>query len=222
MDRMEGATCRQGPWMFRASSCCPWRAATVASLELRMAGPASAFVAKAPANVDALLRSHPLLEPWALKIRFHASIAGFDFVREPGALKIGDASAVWPPLVGDGMSRALGAGIELANALAEGRPAGLSADAMQFALSKAMHSLMLSKLRQAGFWPHAEPGAKSGSQTLPSFPWLILRSFHEKGSYRVAASLGSFTFYACHPYVSHPSTGALAWILATQVSRSRS
>src|SRR5581483_4218006 len=90
---------------------------------------------------EALLRSHPLLAPLAGSIRPHASIAGFDFSLSPGPSRIGDARRVWPPLVGDGMSRALGAGM----ALAEGKREPEAAQALQFALSKAAHRLMLFK-----------------------------------------------------------------------------
>jgi flavin-dependent dehydrogenase len=111
------------------------------------------FVAKAPANVEQIMESHPLLASLASKIRFHASIAGFDFIRRPQALKAGDVSSVWPPLAGDGMSRALGGGMELAQALSEGRSARVPSDAVQFALSKSMHSLMLSNYGKSLFGP---------------------------------------------------------------------
>jgi flavin-dependent dehydrogenase len=127
------------------------------------------FVAKAPANVDALLRSHPFLEPVAGRIRFHASIAGFDFVRSSQPLKIGDAAAVWPPLVGDGMSRALGAGLDLAQNLDAGRTLRRSSPQaldVEFTLSKAMHSLMLSS-----------SGKRLLGPVLHLAPWLAARAY---------------------------------------------
>jgi flavin-dependent dehydrogenase len=107
------------------------------------------FVAKAPAILDDLFRSHPLLERLSPKIKAHASIAGFDFSSNPGAQRIGDARRVWPPLVGDGMSRALGAGMDAADASNRN---GVS-ESLQFALSKAAHSFMLFDLGRAILGP---------------------------------------------------------------------
>jgi hypothetical protein len=103
------------------------------------------LVARAPAIPDELLRSHPLLRDLAPRIRPHASIAGFDFVATAGSNRIGDSRRVWPPLVGDGMSRALGAGIRWA----EGHPGGGILEALQFRLSRAAHSLMLTRFSRS-------------------------------------------------------------------------
>lgn len=110
------------------------------------------FVARAPASPEGLLGSHPLLAALAPRIRPHASIAGFDFTAQPGPGRAGDARRVWPPLVGDGMSRALGAGM----ALAEGREEASLSQSMQFGLSKAAHSLMLFQFTRSLAGPLCE------------------------------------------------------------------
>ncbi len=108
------------------------------------------LVAKAPKQSIQpwrLLESHPLTRRMAGKLRPHASIAGFSFNESGKGTAIGDASRVWPPVVGDGMNRALAAGMREALRLDRGESrSGELGTRAQFFLSKAAHSLMLSPL----------------------------------------------------------------------------
>jgi hypothetical protein len=99
------------------------------------------FVAKAPAQPEQLLRSHPWLRDLASQVRPHAAIAGFDFGAEVAPHRIGDSRRVWPPLVGDGMSRALGAGM----ALGRGKAAGLWSEPLAHGAAKAAHEFMMQE-----------------------------------------------------------------------------
>lgn len=101
------------------------------------------FVSDREAPPRAILRSHPYLAPIADVIVPHAAIAGFRFRTHRAPGRIGDRLRVWPPLVGDGMSRALGAGIAEAERLALGRkhPAPRVWD---FTMALALHAAMCS------------------------------------------------------------------------------
>lgn len=125
------------------------------------------LVAKAPASPDALLRSHPLLAAVADSVRPFASIAGFDFISTPGPSRLGDAARVWPPLVGDGMSRALHSGM----LAAEGARKSAFRQGLQFRLSKALHSSMLFHLPRKLLGP--------GLRALPSLAAFFYR--HSRG-----------------------------------------
>ena len=101
------------------------------------------LIARAPARLEDLLKGHPLLKRLAPHFQAHAAIAAFDLSSQAGADLIGDASRVWPPVVGDGMSRALASGIRKGHELAKKPLQPETTGAFQFALSKALHSLML-------------------------------------------------------------------------------
>ena len=110
------------------------------------------FVSRLKAAPHAILESHPVLAQIADKVRPHAAIAGFRFRTRKGRGRVGDRLRVWPPLVGDGMSRALAAGIEEAEHLALGRrrPGGWT---WAFPFALALHATMCSpRLRRAGVW----------------------------------------------------------------------
>ncbi len=99
-----------------------------------------------------ILNSHPFLSGVADKIRPHAAISGFQFRERFGHTRIGDRQKVWPPLVGDGMSRALGAGIAKAEQLAGGRDRSCSRS-LAFQAALLLHEAMCSKsVRSAGGW----------------------------------------------------------------------
>ena len=122
------------------------------------------FVSARNAPPHAILDSHPVLSGLSDRIHPHAAISGFRFRggREPG--RIGDRLRVWPPLVGDGMSRALGAGIAEAEHLVLGR-AVPGDDGRDFALAMVLHAVMCSPaLRSAGRW-------------LPWRRWLLAKAY---------------------------------------------
>jgi hypothetical protein len=110
------------------------------------------FVSDRKSAPHAILDSHPVLSRLSDRIHPHAAISGFRFrtVRGPG--RIGDRLRVWPPLVGDGMSRALGAGIAHAEHLALGLAVPKD-DGRDFAMAMILHAAMCSTvLRAAGRW----------------------------------------------------------------------
>jgi menaquinone-9 beta-reductase len=112
------------------------------------------FVSKHRATPRQILDSHPYLSRIADKIRPHAAIAGFRFRAFPGLGLIGDRQRVWPPLVGDGMSRALGAGIAEAERLFRGSN-GRRSQNLAFPAALLLHAAMCSaRMRKAaGFLP---------------------------------------------------------------------
>ena len=108
------------------------------------------FVSEHRAAPRLILETHPYLSRIADKIRPHAGIAGFRFRTFSGPTRIGDRHRVWPPLVGDGMSRALGAGIEKAQRLATGGDRSVSWK-LAFPAALLLHAAMCSEgLRKAG------------------------------------------------------------------------
>lgn len=110
------------------------------------------FVSDRKAPPLAILASHPLLARIADKVRPHSAIAGFRFRTGKGRSWVGDRLRVWPPLVGDGMSRALAAGIQKAEFLALGHQRAEAND-WGFPLALALHVAMCSPmLRRAGGW----------------------------------------------------------------------
>ncbi|MDI1318824.1 MAG: NAD(P)-binding protein [bacterium] len=109
------------------------------------------LVARTPVVINQLLASHPVLAGIADRLEPFAAIASFDFRNYPGPGRLGDRRSVWPPLVGDGMSRALSAGMEQAQALLENRPPRRTSTLGGFILAKSLHTLMMSApLRQVG------------------------------------------------------------------------
>ena len=110
------------------------------------------FVSEHRAPPRQILDSHPFLSLISDRIRPHAAIAGFRFRAYSGVIRIGDRQRVWPPLVGDGMSRALGAGIAKAEWLATGREVGSKWN-FAFPTAQLLHVAMCSDgLRKAGRW----------------------------------------------------------------------
>ncbi len=65
------------------------------------------LIARSPAPLKGLLNSHPLLARHSERLEFHASVAGFELRAYAGVQRIGDSPRVWPPVVGDGIPRAL-------------------------------------------------------------------------------------------------------------------
>jgi len=110
------------------------------------------FVSRRSMAPHAILDSHPLLSRLSDRIHPHAAISGFRFRALHGPGRIGDRLRVWPPLVGDGMSRALGAGIAQAEHLALGLPIPVD-DGRDHALAMVLHAAMCSPvLRRAVGW----------------------------------------------------------------------
>jgi menaquinone-9 beta-reductase len=109
------------------------------------------LVARTPVVIKDLLSSHPLLSGIADRLEPFAAITSFEFRNYPGPGRVGDRRSVWPPLVGDGMSRALAAGMEQAEALLQARPPRRTSTLGGFVLAKSLHALMMSApLRQVG------------------------------------------------------------------------
>jgi len=122
------------------------------------------FVSERNAPPRAILDSHPVLSRLSDRIHPHAAISGFRFRTVRGPARIGDRLRVWPPLVGDGMSRALGAGIAHAEHLALGRAIPKD-DGRDFAMAMTLHAAMCSPaLRRTGRW-------------LPWRRWLFSRAY---------------------------------------------
>jgi hypothetical protein len=100
------------------------------------------LIARSPAPLAALLNGHPLLGSVAGDLQAHAAIAAFDLASYRGAERVGDRRRVWPPVVGDGISRALAEGEAKAAAILQGRPA--RSRAAGFGVAKTLHAAMLS------------------------------------------------------------------------------
>lgn len=110
------------------------------------------FVSKQRSAPRQILDSHPFLSRIADKIRPHAAIADFRFRAFSGHTRIGDRQRVWPPLVGDGMSRALGAGIAEAERLVTGSDRSRRWN-LAFPAALFLHAAMCSEgLRKVGGW----------------------------------------------------------------------
>lgn len=100
------------------------------------------LIARSPAPLASLLHGHPLLAAVAGELQAHAAIAAFDLASYHGAERVGDRHQVWPPVVGDGISRALADGEAMAAAILQGRPA--RSRGAGFGVAKALHAAMLS------------------------------------------------------------------------------
>ena len=125
------------------------------------------LVARSDARIPDLLVSHPILALRAEFLRAHASIAQFNFKAYPGPRRIGDTRRVWPPLVGDGMSQALGAGEALAQDLASGRSRWRPSIDLQFNVARSLHTLMLTEAPRRA--------AAALCRTFPSVPAAIYK-----------------------------------------------
>ena len=107
------------------------------------------LIARSPAPLKQLLKSHPLMAKVSDRLEFHASIAGFELGAGSGFNCIGDSYRVWPPVVGDGITRALAAGEAAAASILAGEPLRRTS-AWGFGLAKGLHYAMLSPtLRRA-------------------------------------------------------------------------
>jgi hypothetical protein len=119
------------------------------------------LIARRGAQLRGLLDGHPILASAAPRLQAQAAIAGFSLAAHPGSLNLGDRRRVWPPLVGDGIQRALASGEALARSLADGQPKRRSWDpsAFQFAVALGLHhGMLLAGPRRAGLaclaaWP---------------------------------------------------------------------
>ncbi len=80
------------------------------------------LITRAPARLDEVLASHPLLAELAPRLVHFASVAGFSLGGHPAGegLGVGDRLATWPPVVGDGMTAALKEGRDLAGWISRG------------------------------------------------------------------------------------------------------
>ncbi|HXP91161.1 MAG TPA: hypothetical protein VN931_09560 [Fibrobacteria bacterium] len=122
------------------------------------------FVSRRKAPPHAILDSHPLLSQLSDRIHPHAAISGFRFHGGRDPRGIGDRLRVWPPLVGDGMSRALGAGIAHAEHMALGLPMPRQ-EGLDFAVAMILHAAMCSPaLRRAADW-------------MPWRRWFLARAY---------------------------------------------
>jgi hypothetical protein len=115
------------------------------------------LIARAPAPLKDLLGGHPLLAEVADDLETHAAIAGFNLESYLGRERIGDRRRVWPPVVGDGISRALADGEAKAAAILGGR--GPARSRAAFGVAKALHGAMLRPFWRRGLarlcrtWP---------------------------------------------------------------------
>lgn len=101
------------------------------------------LIARAPASLDALLGSHPVLAALAPRLRPHAAVAGFELGGHPGTGRLGDRARVWPPVVGDGIGQALAAGEDEAEARSQGRRRPRWRGAMAFRAAQGLHAVMM-------------------------------------------------------------------------------
>lgn len=101
------------------------------------------LIARRPASLAELLSAHPVLAAVAGQLKVHAAISGFSLSQRGQDSALGDRRRVWPPLVGDGIHRALASGEAAARALlGQGRP-GPDLAALQFPLALGLHYGML-------------------------------------------------------------------------------
>jgi hypothetical protein len=119
------------------------------------------LIARRGLSLPKLLSGHPLLAAVAPKVRADSAISGFSLAARGGHRLLGDRRRVWPPLVGDGIHRALVSGEERALDLAGEDPGRRLWDpsSLQFALALGLHHGMLSVrprrlgLAALGLWP---------------------------------------------------------------------
>jgi len=103
------------------------------------------LIARRTSNVARILRSHALLSAVAPRLKAHTAIAGFSLTAHTGGRLLGDRRRVWPPLVGDGIHRALASGEAKAREYSHSAPAAqiLDLSRVQFALAMGLHHGML-------------------------------------------------------------------------------
>ena len=97
-----------------------------------------------------------------------AAIASFDFKTSGAPGRLGDRRQVWPPLVGEGMSRALGGGLAQAEALHSGQALAQPWLPPGYALAYTLHAMMLSG-----------PGRALGAALTKAFPKLAVSLFQD-------------------------------------------
>jgi flavin-dependent dehydrogenase len=126
------------------------------------------LIAKRGLSVQKLLNGHPILASIARLVRADSAISGFSLSAHRGRLLLGDRRRVWPPLVGDGIHRALASGEALAMDLADGDGAshGWDASPLQFGLAMGLHHGMLSA------WPR-----RMGLACLAAWPGLATKMY---------------------------------------------
>lgn len=121
------------------------------------------LIARAPASMEALMASHPVLAGLAPQLLPHAAVAGFELRGGAAPGSLGDRARVWPPVVGDGISQALAAGEALALARIQGR-AQSQRGAVAFSIALGLHHLMLDPRGRdlvgglLRHWPQAATG----------------------------------------------------------------
>jgi flavin-dependent dehydrogenase len=179
----------QGTWWLGRKAVCE-RTATEADLEMLLL-PGGGYVGVSALetgemSICALARdasdewlSHPSIQEQA--VRMGRSIARFTLgiqpVSDDGALRVGDALAVWPPIVGDGITAAMSSGVLLGSVLSRsGAAEGLgpgdwlqlwkSNFARQLQLSLALHTLAGHRHGRAGLFAFTKVFPRAGD-------WLV-------------------------------------------------
>jgi flavin-dependent dehydrogenase len=160
--RGRGAGLPDGPWMgWKGSLPAGAAPAEMADADLLMlpldqgyaglawmddASVCVSLIARRGRSLPELLQGHPVLAPLARHLRADAAISGFSLQSRAGASLLGDRHRVWPPLVGDGIYRALASGQAAASALTDGlsrSPGVRDPSGLQFALALGLHTGML-------------------------------------------------------------------------------
>jgi len=177
--RGRDAGAKDGPWMawkaYLAGAAAPPELGTVDLIMLPLDGAYAgldwmddgsicvSLIARRGRSLPKLLNGHPILAAVAPSLRAECAISGFSLATRSGGLRLGDRRRVWPPLVGDGIHRALASGEALAKDLT-GQASGRSswdASSLQFGLALGLHYGMLSA------WPR-----RAGLACLSAWPSL--------------------------------------------------
>ncbi|HTB23647.1 MAG TPA: hypothetical protein VK914_13200 [bacterium] len=103
------------------------------------------LIARRGRPIPEVLGGHPILARLVPHLRAEAAISGFSLRSRDDASLLGDRRRVWPPLVGDGIYRALASGQAAASALAgePSRARSWDPSGLQFALALGLHAGML-------------------------------------------------------------------------------
>jgi menaquinone-9 beta-reductase len=175
--RGRGAGPKDGPWMawkgYLPADAAPPEMRSVDLIMLPLEGAYAGLdwmddgtvcvglIGRRGQSVAKLLNGHPLLAAVAPWVKADSAISGFSLAARGGSLLLGDRRRVWPPLVGDGIHRALASGEALALSLSGQKAQGRAWDAspLQFGLALGLHYGMLSAwprrlgLACLGAWP---------------------------------------------------------------------
>lgn len=181
--RGRGAGRRDGPWMawkaYLPAEAAPPALGQVDLIMLPLDGAYAGMdwmddgticvglIGRRGQSVAKLLKGHPILAAVAPWLRADSAISGFSLTARSGSLLLGDRRRVWPPLLGDGIHRALASGESLAKSLAKDLAGQTSerrvwdASPLQFGLALGLHYGMLSA------WPR-----RAGLACLSAWPSL--------------------------------------------------